>query len=424
VFRFGWARYIQPSARIRDPLGDFVEQYTGYSTTSFVLATSNGQPRSTLSNPFPTVTGTTFNPVLLPTEQTLGRYTNIGNPVNLDKYDQKPPINDKITVAYQRELWNKMVFTADYFINIGRRLPVTIDINSPNINYLYSVPQATWNISVANPFLNYLTPAQFPGALRNAATINGRELLRPFPHYGAINQLATDLRKSEISSFKLQVQQPVSKGLIFTAAYAYNDERTTEAFDEIAAYNRQFTWRRGDAARHRFTNVVTWDIPIGKGRALFGNAPKIVDYIFGGWRLTDTTRYYSGRLLQFGGNLIVNGNPKLAKPTRDQWFDTSVFSAIATATFLTPRSNAWWYNGLVGPATFQTDATVSKSFKIRESIKLETRVEVYNVLNNINWENPTTTYCAPGPNCNFGKVTAKRNAYVGREVQYGLRLTF
>jgi hypothetical protein len=43
VLRFGYARYISPSSRIRDPLGDFVNQYTGYSTLSNPLGRANGQ---------------------------------------------------------------------------------------------------------------------------------------------------------------------------------------------------------------------------------------------------------------------------------------------------------------------------------------------------------------------------------------------
>src|SRR5205807_1605305 len=31
VVRFGWGRYLSPSAKVRDPLGDFVNQYAGYS---------------------------------------------------------------------------------------------------------------------------------------------------------------------------------------------------------------------------------------------------------------------------------------------------------------------------------------------------------------------------------------------------------
>ncbi len=424
--RIGFARYIQPSARIRDSLGDFVDAYTGYSTiTSTLNPTFSTNPANTnialLSNPFPT-SGVGFNPVQQPTQQTLGIYTGLGNAVAFDEYDQKPPLNDKLTAVYQREIWNKMVFSVDYFFNYGTRLPQTVDLNAANPAFFYSNPRSAWNFNVTNPFLNYLTSTVFPGTLRNSTTVAVSQLMRPFPMYQAINQTNTDLRKSAVQSLKLQIQQPAYKGLIFTLAYAINDERTKEAFDDVALYNQQFTWIPTDAARHRFTNVITWDIPIGKGKMLFGNASKAVDYVFGGWRLSNSSRYYSGRLLRFGfgTKLNISGNPVLENPTRDRWFDTSVFSAVNETTINQLRSNPWTFPKLVGPSTFQTDATLTKGFRISESMKIEARLEVYNLLNNINWDNPNTTF----GNANFGKVIAKRGAYVGREVQYGLRFVF
>jgi hypothetical protein len=435
ALRVGWARYIQPSGRIRDSLGDFVAAYTGYSTiTNTLNPTFSTNPANTnialLSNPFPT-SGVGFNPVQEPTGQTSGIYTGLGNAVSFDEWDQKPPINDKFTVTYQREIWNKMVFSADYFLNYGTRLPQLIDLNATDPNYFYTHPRSEWNFSVTNPFRNYLTADVFPGTLRNSTTVAVSQLLRPFPMYQAITQTNTDLRKSKVQSLKFQLQQPAYKGLIFTVAYAYNNEQTKEAIDDLALYNREFTWYATDAPKHRFTNVITWDIPIGKGKMLLSNASKVVDYILGGWRLTDTTRYYSGRLLQFNGynpltgspsstRLAVSGNPVLPNPTNDRWFDTSVFSVVDQATQNQPRDFPLSFKGLVGPSTFQTDATLSKSFSIKEGMKIEARLEVYNVLNNINWDNPNLTF----GNSNFGKVTAKRGAYVGREVQYGLRFVF
>ena len=424
ALRFGYARFIQPSSRIRDPLGDFVEQYTGYSTTTFVAATINGVPQATLSNPYPT-SGTTINPVQLPTEQTLGRYTNLGNAVTLDQYDQRPPLNERFNLSYQRGIWQKMILSLEAFYNYGHRLPYTVDINAIDPAFLYENPRTVTNANVANPFRNYLTPNIFPGALRNPANVTVASLLRPFPQYGAINQVNTAGRKSTTQSYKIQVQKPFTKGLTFLASYAYNIEQTTEFFDDIATYKRDFQWRDTNAPRHRFTNTVTWDIPLGKGRAFLSDSPRVLDAIVGGWKLTNTSRYYSGRLLQFTQSLVVVGNPKLEKPSvTGLWFNNAAFQALPTTGVGTDRSivrtSAYTYDGVVGPSTFQTDATMSKAFKLNEKFKLEARVEVYNLLNNINWENPVVDFNST----NFGKVTAKRAQYVGREVQYGLRLTF
>jgi hypothetical protein len=89
------------------------------------------------------------------------------------------------------------------------------------------------------------------------------------------------------------------------------------------------------------------------------------------------------------------------------------------ADTFTPRSNAWYYEGLDGPSTFMTDMTLTKMFNLR-SYRLEARMEAYNALNGIVWDNPDLNLA----NANFGKVTRKRLAWSGREIQFGLRFVF
>src|SRR4030095_9796454 len=84
VIRFGWGRYVSPSSRIRDPLGDFVNQYAGFSTSTPGATTavaaggpSAAIPRATLANPWPAA----ITPIQQPLGQSLGRYTNLGNSI-------------------------------------------------------------------------------------------------------------------------------------------------------------------------------------------------------------------------------------------------------------------------------------------------------------------------------------------------------
>ncbi len=424
VLRFGYARYMAPSQRIRDPLGDFVEQYTGFATTTFVAPLVNGVPQARLSNPFPTT-----NPVQQPTGTSLGRYTNLGNSFMLDALEQQPPVNDRFTLSYQRQIWGRVVLDLDYFFNTGHDLPYTLDLNMVDPSFGYTIPRSVLNQQVDNPFFNILTPQQFPGALRNQSRVTVASLLRPYPQYGAINQANTPGRSERLHSFSIQGQRPFSKGLSFIMAYAYNRERTTEFYDEFATFERRFEWFETETPRHRFTNAITWDLPVGRGRWLLTEAPRAVDMVLGGWQLTTTTRLYSGRLLQFG-NLIVSGDPRITDASEGpsgRWFDPTVFSALPTSTNasdppnLVRRTNPRYFDGLYGPSSMQTDMTLSKGFQLSEQFKLEARVESYNVFNRINWDNPGVTFTDPST---FGKVTRKSQAYTGREMQFGMRLVF
>jgi hypothetical protein len=431
VVRFGWGRYLSPSSKVRDPLGDFVNQYAGFSTSTPAPGTiSNGKPQATLSNPFPT----NLAPIQQPVGQALGRYTNLGNSIGaaanatngIDQYQLRPAINDRFSFSFQREVWGKFVLDFEYFYNHETNLPFAVDLNMVDPNFSYETPKSVFNLSVPNPFLNYLTPDKFPGTLRTQTTITQGGLLRPYPQYGVINQTNTSGRGEHLQSFEIQAQRPFTRGLSVLVAYAYQKEQTQEFFDDLATYARRFEWRDTDTPRHRFTSALSWDIPIGRGRTLLKDAPRAVDMIVGGWTFTTTTRIYSGRPLFFSQNLLVDGNPKISNPTNTLWFDTTKFHALPTSTDPTlppnlhKRDNPWTFPGLLGPGIWQSDVTMSKSFRITERFRIEARVESYNVFNRVQLANPTVDFTS----ANFGKVTAKLVAYNGREVQYGLRLVF
>lgn len=442
VLRFGWGRYLSPSSRIRDPLGDFVNQYAGFSTSTPGPGTvSNGRPQATLSNPFPVA----LAPIQQPLGQSLGRYTNLGNAIGaagnatngIDQYQLRPAMNDRISLSFQREIWKRFIVDFGYFHNSEKNLPYAVDLNMADPNFSYETPKSVFNLSVVNPFLNYLTPDKFPGSLRTQPTIAQSALLRPFPQYLAINQTNTSGRGERLHSFEISIQRPFTNGVSILAAYAYQREQTQEFFDDLATYARRFEWRDTDTPRQRFTSAIRWDLPFGKGRTYMKDASGVVDAVLGGWTLTTTTRIYSGRPLFFTQNLLVSGNPKISNPTTTRWFDTSKFTRLPVTTHpdgvtvlatdpqnLHKRDNPWTFPGLYGPGIWQSDMTMSKSFSITERFKLEARMEAYNVFNRVQRANPITDFTS----ANFGKIatapSGKLVAYNGREIQYGLRFVF
>jgi hypothetical protein len=417
VARFAYARYLMPTSNVRDTLGDFVEQYAGYQQFTPTLGLTNGVPRQTLNDPYPT----TVNPVTEPYAQLYGRYTNLGAAANLDEYELRPQVNDRFSISYQREMWKGTIVEAQYFYNLGTRLPYDKNLNMMDPSFRYE-QKAVINTQVANPFRNYLTADKFPGALRNTATVALSTLLVPYPQYTQLIQRNTNGKMMKTQTFELRGQRPFVKGTSVMLAYAYNKESRQEWFDEIAQYKvfqtgEGFEWRPTNSPVHRVTGAVTWQVPVGRDRRYGANMPAALDAVVGGWQTAASIRWYSGRLLLFGTSYVVDGNPKIDNPTNDRWFDTTKFHVQDA---FAPRSNAWYYDGLNGPSSGVTDLNVTKNFRFGQKYRMEFRLEAYNVFNNIIWEDPDLNIAS----ANFGKVTRKRLESSGREMQVGLRFLF
>jgi hypothetical protein len=421
VIRFAYGRYLRSYSAVRETLGDYVNQYTGYAQTTTTLGLASGVPRQALANPYPA----SANPVIEGYGQAYGRYTGLGSAISLDQYEQRPQINDRFNISYQRRIWLGIVTDVSYFFNYGTRVPYDINLNMMDPAFRYE-QKAAITTQVANPFRNYLTVDKFPGALRNTATVTIGSLLVPYPQYTTITQTNTNGRIAKAHTFELRAQRPFVKGLSFVASYAYSNEQRQEWFDDIAQYEvlksngkEGWEWRPvADVPRHRFTGAVTWQLPVGKDRRWGSGMPTAFDMVVGGWQYSLATRRYSGRPLLFTSAVLVTGNPRLDAPTRDRWFDTSMFSLGDFA--YTPRSNPWYYDGLNGPGWHVTDMTLTKMFRFGPRYRLEARIEAYNAFNEIIWDNPDLNISS----ANFGKVTRKRVDGNGREIQVGLRFIF
>jgi len=420
VVRFAYGRYLRNYSQVRETLGDYVSQYTGYAQTSTTLGLASGVPRQALANPYPS----TVNPVIEPYGQAYGGYTGLGGAISLDQYEQRPQINDRFNLSYQKRIWGGIVTDVSYFYNYGSRVPYAINLNMMDPAFRYEQKTAI-NTQVANPFYQYLTPAKFPGPNRNTTTVTIASLLVPYPQYGAITQTNTNGNVATAHTFEIRAQRPFVKGLSFVASYAYSNEKVQQWFDDIKQYKvltsggkDGWEWRPSAGVPYnRFTAAVTWQVPVGKDRKYGSTMPTALDYVIGAWQYSLATRMYSGRPLLFATSYVVTGNPKLDKPTRDKWFDTSMF---AVADTYTPRSNPYYYDGLNGPGWKVTDMTLTKMFNFGSRYRLEARVEAYNALNQILWDDPDLTISSS----NFGKVTRKRVDGSGREIQVGVRFIF
>jgi hypothetical protein len=367
-------------------------------------------PQQRFSNPFPgglvPVTGKNF-----------GRYTNLGTAANWYQQDFSPTINDRINFSVQRELPGRIVADITFFMNIGRDAPYTYNVNQIDPRVGYSIGNAVTQ-SVPNPFFNVLPADKMPGQLRTQRNIAVRELLRPYPQYGDLNERLRGGLRNRYRSLQMQFQRPFANGFNFVVGYNFNRERNEEFYDEQDYFTQTLTFQPARNARHRLTGAAIYELPFGKGRKLMSNVNPVLDAILGGWSVSGLFSYNSGLFLRFGG-LLVSGDPTLDNPTKERWFNTSVFAQLPA---FTRRQNPLQFDNLTGPRFVNLDGVLAKEFSILPEgrMKFELRGEAYNLTNRFPAADPDLTVTS----ANFGKVVGQRAGVFGRQIQLSGRFVW
>ena len=78
------------------------------------------------------------------------------------------------------------------------------------------------------------------------------------------------------------------------------------------------------------------------------------------------------------------------------------------------------YNSFFGPHFFNADASLTKSFNIKENFKAQFRAELFNAFNHVNLGQPTASVDSPTAGRIFGLAALSQM----RKWQFGLRLAF
>jgi hypothetical protein len=404
--RVGFARYVIPPMLTVDTLGSML--YPGFNALTNPLPVLQGVPQAVLSNPFPA-----SNPLIQPIGKGYGAYTNLGGSASYNAQNLVTGVNDRINISVQRSLPLGVVVDVTGFANLGHNLPYSksLDLPDPQLSYTYKGLVAQ---SVANPFYNYQTPATFPGQLRNQATVTVLSLLDQYPQYQSITEANAAGVRDRYYALQIKVKREFRSGLFFQVAYNYNQERTSAFYNAIDQYANNLTYQPSNNPRNRLTIAGTYEIPFGKDRRFLAHANPIVNGVLGGWEVTSLLGANSGDYLRFG-QMIATGDPTLSNPTRSRWFNTSMFSPMLAYT---PQTNPWQYPDLTGPKYWNLDSTLSKFFPIGERIKLQFKMEVYNLTNHFVPNDPNVTVTSSL----FGSTTDQVN--IGRQMQYNMKIIF
>lgn len=328
---------------------------------------------------------------------------------------QTLPRVDAYNVTFQWELQKNLSLEVAYVGNNGKNVFVgdnpDLNINQPTIEgFAQGVPT------------NQRRPLfQRFGLTQDVLLYGG---------YGATNRydsLQTKLTRRFTNGYSFQSSYTLQK--------AVNDGRDYYSVDP--SVNRG----RADFERtHNFIFFQTLDIPIGRNRRFFSNIGRLTDFLVGGFQFNSTTILQSGLHfnVEYNGGADRDTGPnrpdligEIRYPgTRERFVDPSSFARPAIGTFGNLERNAF-----TGPSYFQTNASLFKRFAFTETKQLEFRVEVVNLFNTVNLNNPDTnlgdalangSFSNAGIGGGFGRIT--NTAYNGndpqRNLQFALRFLF
>ena len=321
-----------PTSNVRDTLGDFVNQYAGFAQTTNTLGLANGVPRQSLADPFPS----SVNPVIEPYGQSYGRYT--------EPRKRREPRPVPAPAAGERPLQRVVpegrsgrgtIVDLNYFFNYGTRVPFDKNLNMADPAFRYEHKTAAEHAG-RQPFPELSDARQVsrrscatPRRSRSAACSCRTRSTAPS------RRRNTDGRQMRTQTLEIRAQRPFAKGISFLAAYAYNNEKRQEWFDDIAQYQVFTTGggRAGNGGRptlpaHRVTRRRHLADP-GRPRA---RLPRRHAARRSTWRsAAGSTPRRRGitRAACCSSATATSWTATRRSPTRrdDRWFDTSVFRA-------------------------------------------------------------------------------------------------
>ncbi len=441
--RFGYAFQASRNTVLRGGAGVFYAPTlrgagatvgsTGYGATTNYAGSPDGlTPAVYLSNPFPTGLN-------LSAGNSQGLLTGIGSSFETPLTgDKKVPYTVSWSFDVQRQLPGGILIDAAYVGNHGVHLNMggenTINLNqlTPDIIALGTKLQQ----SVANPFYRLITTG--PEA---AATVPLAYLLTPFPQFTEVDNMYPTGGYSEYHALQLKVVKRFSHGLNWLMSFT--GQKTIDDFSILSnvgnstggiqnIYNGKA--ERSISSNDRSRRLVisgTYQLPVGRGKALGETWNRGVNAVIGGWQVNGIYSYQTGFPISVTAQntctncgintLRPNNNGQSAKlegPVSQrlkQYFNTGVFSQPAAFTL---GNVARTLPDVRAPSSQNIDLSLFKMFQPVERVTVQFRAEAFNLLNQVVFGMPNTTL-----NSNqFGVISSQANS--PRTIQFGLKVKF
>jgi hypothetical protein len=462
--RAGVAYQVEQNTVVRAGFGIFDDSLSTFylsggnagSTSTFLLpqqgftqsTTASGSPdtgltfTSTLANPFP-------SGIALPTGNTLGLQTFLGQAVTFQPLNPKTPYNMRWSAGVQHE-FGAWLADVSYVGNHGVHLPIQKEYNAIPAQYLSTYTagfdadvNTKLTTTVNNPFFQVLPNTV---SLGSSKTIAVSQLVKPYPQFTSVSAYITS-GTSIYHSFQASLLRRFSNGASFTSAFTWSKSLDATQYLNPSDTKPWYGISQNDRT-FRFATSGIYQLPWGGGRRFLHNGG-IASAIAGGWQVQGVYQVQSGQPLSFNsgglatsgttGPLYLGTNPvdsawgrsgykkSISSPgSAGNWFNTAnwVTTTSTTATSgkvanVVPnqyqiRTFPIRFDGLRADFLNQFDAAVQRNFalsRIYEPLVLQFRVDMINVLNHPVYggsgtnNNPVTDWTSS----TFAEVTAQEN---------------
>jgi hypothetical protein len=451
--RIGFAFAVNPKTVIRGGWGlmysyglEGGSSIGQYQSTNYTSSIDGGNtPTNYFQSGSPYSTG-----LNAPTGNSLGLLTDLGNGgVQADFPNRKIPMENIVSMGFQRELPGGMVLDARYAGNFTSRLRTFLWINGTATiqeNQAAVANPQIWAQQVPNPY--YGVPGMSgPGQCGTSTTVQAIALLLPLSQdcspgsRGLVGQYNAPLGRNWYDGLEVKLTRRVygasGRGLSLQLAYTYSKTMNGDGYLNGWPYQDPFQIHQiGDNDRTHVLSVTSvWDVPVGKGGLLFSSPSRPVGYFINNWTLSGVFNAQSGTPVSVNTGYYytcpgVSYRPKGGTSVgQGRWFsgDASCWQGI-------PQ---WGLGNLMSktaavrnPTIPNLDLSLQKSTPIRENINFLLRLDAFNSLNSVLFGGPNTnpgagpaSYSPSSGWSGFGTVGAQQQNFP-RVLQVSGKVTF
>jgi hypothetical protein len=310
--------------------------------------------------------------------------------------------NDTYNLTIEHSFPRQITASVAYVGNRGRHLWDNVDVNAP-----VPGPDVAGSFNPNRPyFANYgWTQEEYQ---RN-------DQLAGYPEL-----------KSNFNSLQLHIDKRFHGGLYLMSNFVFDKSLDEGTFGPTNIFDFRSNYGNSDSTRPwAWVSAANWELPVGHGRAFANNLSRPADALIGGWNLSGIFNFQGGTWFTpyLSNNATLNsvitlrpnriGSGKVSNPNQNEWFNPADFTVPALYTYGNSGRNI-----LLAPGYGEVDLSLSKSFVITESTRLELKWDAFNALNRENLGQPN----AYVDTATAGQITSIID--FRRRMQIGAHLTF